>query len=468
MKTGIIAVAACAAFAVPADALHRVSLNQMPRRWAHQQEEGERKNFYGAMSRKFGFSNGSESGDIVINDYMNAQYYGFIECGNPGQPISVIFDTGSSNLWVPTKNKFLQFHHLYKKEKSHSYKANGTAFQIAYGSGAVKGSFVNDDFTMGPFKLKSYNFAAIRDTSGMGIAYYMAKFDGILGLGFDALVQGGGPAPFTALVNSGQLQEPVFAFYLTNDPAHKGELVIGGVDKAHYTGDFHTVPLSAQTYWQVKLDGVHVNGQAVGSTVKAIIDSGTSLLAGPTAEVKAIAAAVGAKPLFMGEYSIDCAMKNAPDIEFTLGGKKFALAFEDYVINEGKTCLFGMMGMDMPAPQGPLWILGDVFMKKYYVKFDYGNKSVGIATAAATAAVESTDKDEFIFPEHGHKRHHHHHGIRFGCESVFPAFVGFASALLVLKAVKHYKKGCCSASKDEVIDVESKPTHSLVGNQYFK
>merc|ERR1711935_1295019 len=112
-------------------------------------------------------------------------------------------------------------------------------------------------------------------------------------------------------------------------------------------------------------------------------DSGTSLLAGPSSDVEAIASKLGASSQ-QGLIMVDCDKVDAmPDLTFTLGGgwtshgSDFVLKISDTVVaKQGNDCALGIQ----PSPE-PLWILGDVFMRKYYVKFDWGNKKIGIATA---------------------------------------------------------------------------------------
>ena len=90
----------------------------------------------------------------IIKDYSNAQYFGTVEIGTPPQSFQVIFDTGSSNLWVPKVGcthcglPFISHKSKYDDSKSSTYVADGADFNIQYGSGSVSGFFSRDDVTL--------------------------------------------------------------------------------------------------------------------------------------------------------------------------------------------------------------------------------------------------------------------------------------------------------------------------------
>lgn len=135
--------------------------------------------------------------------------------------------------------------------------------------------------------------------------------------------------------------------------------------------------------FDVKETNVTACDQSDGCQV--IIDSGTSLLAVPSNLADEINHAIGAFKFANGEYIVPCRhMDTMPNIDFTLNGVVYTLTPEDYVMKVGaggqEQCISGFMGMDIPPPAGPLWILGDVFMGKYYTAFDFDNNRVGFAT----------------------------------------------------------------------------------------
>ena len=318
---------------------------------------------------------------------------GPVTIGTPPQDFNVVFDTGSSNLWIPSKscaitNVACRSHSKYDSKKSSTHVKNGTDFAIRYGSGSLTGFVSEDAVTLGGVTVKNQLFAeAVKEP---GIAFVAAHFDGILGFGFPEISVNGITPFFQSAVSQGLIKSAEFAFYLAKDASASpgGELTLGGTDPTYYTGDFTYVPVTKPGYWQFAWESIAVNGTSFATSQIAIADTGTSLLAVPTAEFTKLVAILGdaVKPLAKGEYTVDCKkIDTLPALTFTVGSTTFSLEGSEYVLKESAgietECLLGMMGIDIPPPAGPLWIMGDVFLRKYYTVFDYGNKRLGFATA---------------------------------------------------------------------------------------
>ena len=98
---------------------------------------------------------------------MNAQYFGEIGIGTPKQPFKVVFDTGSSNLWVPTKwcNFYGWFKNKYNHNSSSTYVKNGDEMKITYGSGSISGVFSTDDLDINGLVVKQFDFGEVSHLS---------------------------------------------------------------------------------------------------------------------------------------------------------------------------------------------------------------------------------------------------------------------------------------------------------------
>ncbi|PAN29330.1 hypothetical protein PAHAL_5G217200 [Panicum hallii] len=494
-----------ALLAPPAEGLVRIPLKKRPADKNGRLHAERRRGFLGssndaAAAAALNKAEAEEEGDIVaLKNYLNAQYYGEIGIGTPPQTFTVIFDTGSSNLWVPSSKCYASiacyFHERYKAGRSNSYKKNGKPASIRYGTGAMSGYFSRDSVKIGDVVVKNQDFIeATRETS---VTFMVAKFDGILGLGFKEISVGAVVPVWYNMVKQGLVGDPVFSFWFNRhaDEGQGGEIVFGGIDPNHYKGNHTYVPVTRKGYWQFGMGDVLIGGKSTGfcaSGCAAIADSGTSLLTGPTAiitqinenigaagvvsqECKAVVSQYGQRiidqllaethpakicssvgvctfdgahgfsvagirsvvddgvgesnglfneamcnacetavvwiqnqlaqnqtqdvvlqyinqlcerlPSPMGESSVDCSrVASMPDIAFTIGGRKFALKPEQYILKVGEghaaQCISGFTAMDIPPPRGPLWILGDIFMGAYHTVFDYGNLKVGFAEAA--------------------------------------------------------------------------------------
>lgn len=166
-----------------------------------------------------------------ITNIMDAQYFGTIEIGTPSQEFAVVFDTGSSNLWVPSHSCWSPacfVHKTYKSGSSSTFEKNATKFDIKYGSGGVSGFMSNDLVTVDGVQVKM-TFG--ESTSLKGVSFLAAKFDGILGMAFPKISVNGVTPYFHRLMEENLVDDASFSFFLTHTPGSTGsKLVLGGVN----------------------------------------------------------------------------------------------------------------------------------------------------------------------------------------------------------------------------------------------
>ncbi|KAA0721501.1 Cathepsin E [Triplophysa tibetana] len=327
-----------------------------------------------------------------LYNFMDAQFFGEISLGNPRQNFTVIFDTGSSDLWVPSSYCVSQacvMHHKFKAFESSTYTHDGRVFGIHYGSGHLLGVMAREQLKVGSVTVQNQVFG--EGVYEPGFAFLMAQFDGVLGLGYPQLAEELGLPVFDNMISQKSVDEPVFSFYLkSNGSGFGGEVLFGGVDETLFVPPVNWVPVSQKGYWQFRIDGVKVQG-ALGFChrtphgCQAIADTGTSLIAGPSKDILILQQFIGATPTAIGEYLLDCTrISSLPVVSFLINQVEYSLTGDQYVrreiLNNKEICFSGFQSIDMPmSPYGPLWILGDVFLSQVYSIYDRGHDRVGFA-----------------------------------------------------------------------------------------
>ncbi|XGW22788.1 hypothetical protein V3C99_005201 [Haemonchus contortus] len=325
-----------------------------------------------------------------LSNYLNAQYYGTIQIGTPPQTFKVLFDTGSANLWVPCSNcpytdKACSQHQKFDCAQSSTCTLTYQPLPLHYGTGSLQGYVDYDVVCFGTnqrYCTNSYQ-GFICATQEPGDTFLNTPFDGILGMAWSSIAVGGIPTPMSQIFSNQMVcPETVFAFYLNRDLYNNtvgGELTLCGIDSTHYQGSIAWEYLISETYWQIQLGGIKINGQQIiNGPVTAIVDSGTSLIAGPPALVQEIQQVIGAGK----SGAIDCStISSLPPITFSIGGAQLVMSAQSYVIKyTDGTCSSGFQEFPELAAENS-WILGDVFIGAFYSIFDYGNRRVGFAVS---------------------------------------------------------------------------------------
>ncbi|KAL4674589.1 hypothetical protein H8959_018523 [Pygathrix nigripes] len=179
-----------------------------------------------------------QSANEPLINYLDMEYFGTISIGSPPQNFTVIFDTGSSNLWVPSVYCTSPACILWVLELWESDKCGDR--------------------------------------------------------------EPGVTPVFDNMMAQNLVDLPMFSVYMSSNPegGAGSELIFGGYDHSHFSGSLNWVPVTKQGYWQIALDNIQVGGTVMfcSEGCQAIVDTGTSLITGPPDKIKQLQNAIGAAP----------------------------------------------------------------------------------------------------------------------------------------------------------------------------
>ncbi|XP_009993406.1 PREDICTED: pepsin A-like [Chaetura pelagica] len=224
----------------------------------------------------------SRVGAEPMQNYLD--YFGTTSIGPPPQKFTVIFDTGSSNLWVPSvycTSPACSTHHRFNPVDSSTFLSTNDTLEIVYGSGSMTGVLGYDTTRVAGIRVYNQIFGLAETEPGSSFRY--APFDGILGLAFPSIASSGATPVFDNMMKQHLVPRDLFSVYLSR-----------------------------------------------------------------------------------------C-------VTFHISGRFFPLSPRSYVMESDGYCALGFQGMDVPTESGELWILGDVFIREYYVIFNRATNMVGLS-----------------------------------------------------------------------------------------
>ncbi|CAK5266726.1 unnamed protein product [Mycena citricolor] len=318
----------------------------------------------------------------LTDQQSDNEWTGSVSIGTPATRFVIDFDTGSSDLWVPSSacRSGCTGKTKYTASRSSTSTSQSGSFSIQYGDGStVSGPIYTDTVSVAGVTVTQQYLAGVTTLSSQ---FSSSPEDGLLGLAFPAISNLGQDPYFQTAISEGAVSANRFGFYLASTGS---TLYIGGTDTRKYTGaiEYNTIT-SSSGFWQVTGASVKVGSSVVTSNVQTIVDSGTTIMYGPPALVKQIFAQVPGAQLFdsaNGYYSYPCS--TPPKISFNYGGKDWTISAAN--LNLGRTssgsssCVASLAAQNLGLGTR-VFLLGDSFMKNQYTVFDVDRNAVGFAS----------------------------------------------------------------------------------------
>lgn len=323
----------------------------------------------------------------------------------PEAELNVIYDTGSSDLWVASdlcdnRTCLLGSRPYFNHSRSLTFQQepSGDRLTTYYGSGAFRGVPGVDDVRLGTVVARGQRMGLVTKQRG---ALNALPIDGIVGLGFPSLATTTKKPLLDTLLQQRALQRSEFAFYLHKDPLKGGAIIWGGpADERLYEKPLVWFPLVEESYWALHIDGLRLGDVDVhiepGSIL--IVDSGTTFQGFPERIYDAVEQWSQPGPC-SDVHSLEPLVYRIRDV----GGlaRQIEMRPEDYMVRDAfvdAACRVGAMPIpSVKRPDGSaqdVFILGEVFMRHFLTVFHRG--SVGQSRVGIARAVFDDEADGFF------------------------------------------------------------------------
>merc|ERR1719217_1024321 len=176
-----------------------------------------------------------------------SEYYGKIEVGVPPQEFLVVFDTGSGNLLLPSKEctdeacashkrfdsqlskNAIQIAFADQPDKPVATGGDRDVVTITFGTGEMSGVFIKDRVCIGAI-CTTGNFVAATEESDE--PFSLVPFDGIFGLALPQMAEAAGFSLMDCMVHDKVLKSNIFSVFFGADDNEDSEITFGEFKEA--------------------------------------------------------------------------------------------------------------------------------------------------------------------------------------------------------------------------------------------
>lgn len=244
-----------------------------------------------------------------VKNHANYAYSTQLYIGSHHQPVSLLLDTGSSIMWVQSKEcqeaGMCDGDNPYDHWLSDGYAETQRTQTIEYGIGKVVGKLVSDEVSWVPDPLphqlgKNVPFLIVNEADMLNTL----NQDGLVGLA-PSTSDTSRKTLIEAMYEQGLLRDMTFSLYLGLE-SDKSKIWLGGYDRQvvrgmaqRYKPDLDTfsmsdelvdeliewLPQASDYYWMAPLSGAEIGGETWRVTAESMIfDSGSTVNHIPTKE----------------------------------------------------------------------------------------------------------------------------------------------------------------------------------------